>query len=895
MARLPSQYDLSGPASLRSGRAIASVDTSGLTRGIQSLGGAIADIGADVRQQDNTLDVARAEAYKTKGLIDTTNQFSQDGDYSTFGQRAPQETQKVVDGAANLIRDPAIREKWKLSAGTDAVRTNDAINDKARALGKQANTVAFDDALEVNRRIYVDPETSDEQKAKAKADIEGAISMGEQSGLITPTEGAARRDQFVRGAQFTRAKLAVERDPNAVTTPLPRNVADRSGRAMGVLQSLGWTKEQAAGVVGNLVAESSLNTNALNPGDGSDGSDSIGVAQWNGSRAKALKDFAASKGTDWKDFDTQIAFIDHELRNSPSERAAFEALQKASDPKAAAEAMIQYERPRGSDKGVQNAHNYQGRVRASLQAAGMEVNPEWFKDLAPEEKQVVYNQAETRRRQISQELQGGIENVVQNAPTAIQNTGAYDGQIPTRDDFTAAYGPQDGNERYNKFSAALDVSQQSYGFRTMSADEIQQVVKEAAPVSSGDGAALETAKYDTLSRAAASTLAARKADPATYAMQAFPAVQSAMQQAKESGDYQTAMTAMATAQRQLGVRDMQLLPKEVATESVATFKDDATPGTDRLNAVAGLVFSTSDPDQRAVVYKQLVDAGLPQTMEGVFEAMARGDQGAATRLMEAVTADPAKLPVNKETTPATITEGIYSNVWAPGSIGFTSYGMAYGDASSLERAQRGTDLMNKSVRIRMSRGEDMQTAIDGAKKDLFGDKVVFTGDSSNGVTADLAIPPDMDQDLLGRGLAASKEVFKQALMAQRDKVLNGQGAPAAGGQRAIVETATENRVNDILSNGVFVSTGNGVGLRDPYTGSFVAGSDGKPLTFPINNVLEVGKAVSGVTTEEPQAPGEPLTINITKGAGEMTPQTQQEADQQNYGRFSDLLPGMGQP
>jgi hypothetical protein len=439
---------------------------------------------------------------------------------------------------------------------------------------------------------------------------------------------------------------------------------------------------------------------------------------------------------------------------------------------------------------------------------------------------------------------------------------------------------------------------------------------------------------------------------------------------------------------------MQLLPKEVATQSVATFKDDATPGTDRLNAVAGLVFSTSDPDQRAVVYKQLVDAGLPQTMEGVFEAMARGDQGAATRLMEAVTADPAKLPVNKETTPATITEGIYSNVWAPGSIGFTSYGMAYGDASSLERAQRGTDLMNKSVRIRMSRGEDMQTAIDGAKKDLFGDKVVFTGDSSNGVTADLAIPPDMDQDLLGRGLAASKEVYKQALMAQRERVIGqpankfmAEKSPAGlvesgnidltarptvknedgsvstvrsmsfeedgvevlvptvspdgkimedqeaidfylktgqnlgkfktpadadryaeslhkqqesayvtePGQKLVVATATENRVNDILANGVFVMTGNGVGLRDPYTGSFVAGSDGKPLTFPIENVIDVGKAVSGVS-DNSIVPSEPLTINITKaGAGEKVPQTQQEADQQNYGRFSDLLPGMTQP
>lgn len=837
MAILPTKANISQQPSGRSGRTIAEYDTSAIGRGLSQLGAGVASLGADIQQQRDTVDLARAEAYKTKGFIDVTNEFSEDGDYSTFNKRAPAKTGEVVTKAADLIRNPQLRERWRLNAETDAVRTNDSIGDRGRALGKQAETVAFDDALEVNRRIYVDPDTPEEAKAKARADIEGAISIGEEKGLLTPEQAASRRDQFIKNAEFSRAKLAVERDPSVVTTPLPRTINERSTRAMGVLQSLGWTKEQAAGIIGNLVAESKLNTSALNAGDGADGSDSIGVAQWNGTRAKALKDFAASRGTDWQDFDTQIAFIDHELRNSPSERAAFEALQKATDPKAAAEAMIMYERPRGSDQGVQNAHNYRGRVSAAMQAAGLEPNPEWFKTLSPEQRQVIYDQADTRRRQIAQESQSAIENVVQNAPSAIQNTGAYDGQLPSREQFIDAYGIDDGSQRYNKFAAAVDVSEQAYGFRTMSADEIQEAVKEAVPTSSGDNAALETARYESLSRAASATLAARKEDPASYAMQAFPGVSVAWQRAQETGNYQQAMTSMAIAQRDLGIRDMQLLPKQIAEQSVTSFKDGNLSGQDRLNAVAGLVFSTPDPEQRTAVFNQLVDAGLPQAMEGVFEAMARGDQGAASRLMEAVTVDPAKLPSDRENTPAVITENIYSNVWAPGEIGYTAYGLSYGDASSLERAQRGTELLNKAVRLRISRGEDMQTAIDGAKKDLFGEKVVFGGFS--GVNADIAIEPDVDQGALNSGLNASKDVFREALAAQRERVASGANAPVADGQKAILDAVTENRVNDIISNGVFVQTGGGIGLRDPYTGQFVAGPDGKPLTLSMEEVMSM--------------------------------------------------------
>jgi len=115
MATLPTKDNLSGPVSLRSGRAIASVDTTAIGRGIASAGDSLASLGAELTQRQNTLDIARAEAYKTEGLLNVQNQFDQDGDYSTFQQRAPVKTGEVVKTAADLIRDPSMRQRWTLS------------------------------------------------------------------------------------------------------------------------------------------------------------------------------------------------------------------------------------------------------------------------------------------------------------------------------------------------------------------------------------------------------------------------------------------------------------------------------------------------------------------------------------------------------------------------------------------------------------------------------------------------------------------------------------------------------------------------------------------------------------------------------------------------------------
>lgn len=64
------------------------------------------------------------------------------------------------------------------------------------------------------------------------------------------------------------------------------------------LKNQGYTDAQAAGIIGNLQVESgqTLDPNSINPGDGSDGSDSIGIAQWNSGRAANLQAYDPATG-----------------------------------------------------------------------------------------------------------------------------------------------------------------------------------------------------------------------------------------------------------------------------------------------------------------------------------------------------------------------------------------------------------------------------------------------------------------------------------------------------------------------------------------------------------------------------------------------------------------------
>jgi len=128
--------------------------------------------------------------------------------------------------------------------------------------------------------------------------------------------------------------------------------------------SQGLSPVQAAGIVGNLQGESGqgLNPNAVNRGDGRDGSDSIGIGQWNSTRAQALREYAAAKGVPWNDLNTQLEFLHQELKGP--ERGAYDRLMAAKTPEEAGQAMLAFERPKDWNK--PGAHPERGQYAAKV-------------------------------------------------------------------------------------------------------------------------------------------------------------------------------------------------------------------------------------------------------------------------------------------------------------------------------------------------------------------------------------------------------------------------------------------------------------------------------------------------------------------------------------------------
>lgn len=120
----------------------------------------------------------------------------------------------------------------------------------------------------------------------------------------------------------------------AIYTP-----ADPRSIVLGRLRQLGYPEHLLTAIDWNATDESSWN-----PGIKGDNDNSIGVMQWNGPRADALRAFAAERGTSWEDPLTQADFL--HLENQTSEKAAFERARNAPDAGSAASIWVnEWERP----------------------------------------------------------------------------------------------------------------------------------------------------------------------------------------------------------------------------------------------------------------------------------------------------------------------------------------------------------------------------------------------------------------------------------------------------------------------------------------------------------------------------------------------------------------------
>lgn len=178
--------------------------------------------------------------------------------------------------------------------------------------------------------------------------VDKVLTLTNSMGHLMRALGKAMQGDF-KGAREEFINAAA--DENAT--------GERSKYIQQKLMSMGFTASAAAGVVGNLVQESGLRTDAIG-----DNGTSGGLAQWHNERLDALKRFAAARGKTWTDLDTQIEFLAEEMRTSYADTYA--KMQSAELPEIAGQIMTdEYEIP---DPASANYAQRQANARAAYEA-----------------------------------------------------------------------------------------------------------------------------------------------------------------------------------------------------------------------------------------------------------------------------------------------------------------------------------------------------------------------------------------------------------------------------------------------------------------------------------------------------------------------------------------------
>lgn len=169
---------------------------------------------------------------------------------------------------------------------------------------------------------------------------------------------AAPNADYYEDIKSGRIKPRIVRMINNEAVAAPRGKADiaKSNQAMDYFTSKGWSKQQAAGIVGNLQKESQFNHKASG-----DSGKAYGIAQWHPDRQANFK-AKYGKNIQQASYAEQLAFVNHELTNG-TEQAAGKRLRKATTAAQAGAVVSQYyERP----KNVESEKRERAAIAASI-------------------------------------------------------------------------------------------------------------------------------------------------------------------------------------------------------------------------------------------------------------------------------------------------------------------------------------------------------------------------------------------------------------------------------------------------------------------------------------------------------------------------------------------------
>lgn len=379
MARLPTAEALGVVNNAAAGGPMSSIQSGAMAEGVSALARSGQRFGAamyDIGDRNEAFDTRIATSTATANLLKENNAFEQrmrenPDNWQNYEKEYDEHIAQAKQRSAALITDPRQRQLWEAQNQSTIENWRQRVKSTARSRHNDAFLGQTQTDVNELRNLALNPNTPEEERALHIETAGAMIEDARRRGVINDTQAAEWSSKWREGYAVKRVEMmpAKERAVALAAAQRGASVSGDENKALEFFVSRGLTKEQAAGIVGNLIQESSLRTGARNPGDGRDGTDSIGIGQWNSSRARMLQQFAASRGKPVTDFDTQLEFVWQEMNSTESR--AFQRLKQAKTVDEATAAFIGYERPQGwSENNPRAGHGWGNRLSHAARLAG---------------------------------------------------------------------------------------------------------------------------------------------------------------------------------------------------------------------------------------------------------------------------------------------------------------------------------------------------------------------------------------------------------------------------------------------------------------------------------------------------------------------------------------------
>jgi hypothetical protein len=206
--------------------------------------------------------------------------------------------------------------------------------------------------------------------AKPNAPVDDAIDNDPAAKTPGPGSNAGDTDDGATPGKQSALDVGGDAtDMSARSKPDALGTQSRAGYAYNYFLDKGYSPVQASGIVGGLYGETdNLNTTQKHDMGQVRSGYGLGIAGWNDDRLQGLKEYAAKNGGDIYNLDTQLGYVDHELRTTES--GAMSRLQAAKTPAQAGQAMLSYFRPAGWDQPGAHPERAQNAERFYKQFGG---------------------------------------------------------------------------------------------------------------------------------------------------------------------------------------------------------------------------------------------------------------------------------------------------------------------------------------------------------------------------------------------------------------------------------------------------------------------------------------------------------------------------------------------